>query len=191
MIEKYQEVINQANRYSKLIIDKIPQEKTLQLKDFIDINTGKLNANQSDENGIYPFFTCSENKSFINTYAFDCEAILVSGNGSQLGYTNYYQGKFNAYQRTYVLTGSKWFYIWYYALKFNIHEITSQAIGSAIPYLTKPMFEDFKIDVYQDDNINNALNENLKQITNLIFKTQYKIESLEKAKKQLLQKYFG
>ena len=115
----------------------------------------------------------------------------MSGNGSQLGYTNYYQGKFNAYQRTYVLTGSKWFYIWYYALKFNIHKITSQAIGSAIPYLTKPMFEDFKIDVYQDDNINNALNENLKQITNLIFKMQYKIESLEKAKKQLLNKYFG
>ncbi|HHF2284398.1 TPA: restriction endonuclease subunit S, partial [Haemophilus influenzae] len=65
------------------------------------ISTGKLNANAMDENGIYPFFTCNEKPYKINNYAFDMEAILISGNGSQVGHLNYFKGKFNAYQRTY------------------------------------------------------------------------------------------
>ncbi len=67
------------------------------------ITTGKLNANSMVENGIYPFFTCNANPFQIDTYAFDT-AIIVSGNGSQVGHINYYKGKFNAYQRTYVVS---------------------------------------------------------------------------------------
>ena len=70
----------------------------------LSIKTGKLNANEKDEDGIYPFFTCDAEPYKINTFAFDCEAILVTGNGSQVGHINYYKGKFNAYQRTYVLS---------------------------------------------------------------------------------------
>ena len=57
-----------------------------------------------NEQGRYPFFTCNEYPYKIDTYAFDTEAILISGNGSQVGHLNYYNGKFNAYQRTYVLS---------------------------------------------------------------------------------------
>lgn len=67
------------------------------------IKTGKLNANAMVENGKYPFFTCDANPFKIDTYAFDTEAIIVSGNGSQVGHINYYKGKFNAYQRTYII----------------------------------------------------------------------------------------
>lgn len=67
------------------------------------ITTGKLNANAMEDNGAYPFFTCNEEPYRINTYAFDLEAILISGNGSKVGHLNYYNGKFNAYQRTYIL----------------------------------------------------------------------------------------
>ena len=67
------------------------------------IKTGKLNANAMVEDGEYPFFTCDANPFKIDKYAFDTEAIIVSGNGSQVGHINYYNGKFNAYQRTYVL----------------------------------------------------------------------------------------
>lgn len=54
------------------------------------ITTGRLNANAMEENGIYPFFTCNEKPFKINNYAFDLEAILISGNGSQVGHLNYY-----------------------------------------------------------------------------------------------------
>ena len=67
------------------------------------IRTGKLDANARIENGEYPFFTCDANPYRIDKYAFDEEAILISGNGSQVGHINYYKGKFNAYQRTYVV----------------------------------------------------------------------------------------
>ena len=73
------------------------------LGDICSITTGKLDANAMVENGKYPFFTCAEEVFNIDNYAFDTEALLISGNGANLGYIHYYNGKFNAYQRTYVL----------------------------------------------------------------------------------------
>ena len=75
----------------------------MKLGDICQITTGKLDANAQVTNGMYPFFTCAEQPFQINTYAFDTEALLISGNGANLGYINYYKGRFNAYQRTYVL----------------------------------------------------------------------------------------
>ena len=69
------------------------------------ITTGKLDANAMVATGEYPFFTCAKEHYWIDNYAFDIEALLVSGNGANVGYIHYYSGKFNAYQRTYVLTG--------------------------------------------------------------------------------------
>ena len=68
------------------------------------ITTGKLDANAMVTDGDYPFFTCARESYRINKYAFDCEALLVSGNGANVGYVHYYKGKFNAYQRTYVIS---------------------------------------------------------------------------------------
>ena len=77
--------------------------KHARLGDICKITTGKLDANAQVENGLYPFFTCAEKPFRIDSFAFDTEALLISGNGANLGYINYYKGKFNAYQRTYVL----------------------------------------------------------------------------------------
>ena len=76
---------------------------TYLLGDICSITTGKLDANAMVEGGKYPFFTCAEEVFSIDNYAFDTEALLISGNGVNLGYIHYYNGKFNAYQRTYVL----------------------------------------------------------------------------------------
>jgi type I restriction enzyme S subunit len=67
------------------------------------ITTGKLDANAMVENGEYRFYTCAKEYYWIDRYAFDTEALLVSGNGANVGYIHHYRGKFNAYQRTYVL----------------------------------------------------------------------------------------
>jgi type I restriction enzyme S subunit len=69
------------------------------------ITTGKLDASAMKESGEYPFFTCAKEYCWIDKYAFDTEALLVSGNGANVGYVHHYDGKFNAYQRTYVLSG--------------------------------------------------------------------------------------
>ena len=69
------------------------------------ITTGKLDANAMRPDGEYPFFTCAREVYRIDKYAFDADALLVSGNGANVGYIHRYTGKFNAYQRTYVLLG--------------------------------------------------------------------------------------
>lgn len=77
--------------------------KEIKLGEICEIQNGKLNANAMIQGGRYKFFTCAKEVFEIDDYAFDTEAILVSGNGENVGYIHYFNGKFNAYQRTYVL----------------------------------------------------------------------------------------
>lgn len=121
------------------------------LAKLVRIRTGKLNANAMEEDGIYPFFTCDEKPYKINTYSFDTEAILVSGNGSQVGHINYFKGKFDAYQRTYIFSDfnskiSVLFLLHY--LKGYLREyIFKHSRKGSVPYITLPMLQDFTIPV--------------------------------------------
>ncbi|MBF8969974.1 restriction endonuclease subunit S [Streptococcus sp. NLN76] len=74
-----------------------------ELGEVCEIETGKLNANAAVENGMYPFFTTARDISRINSFRWDAEALLIAGNAN-VGDVKYYSGKFEAYQRTYVLT---------------------------------------------------------------------------------------
>jgi len=73
-----------------------------------DITTGKLNSNAAVVGGQYQFFTCSADTFRTNTYSFECEALLLAGNNASAVYPfKYFNGKFDAYQRTYVITPKK------------------------------------------------------------------------------------
>lgn len=117
----------------------------------IDITTGKLNANAMDKNGKYPFFTCDAQPYWINEYAFDKEAILVSGNGSQVGHINYYNGRFNAYQRTYILSGFissiNVFFLFYYLKCYFKQYIILNCRNGSVPYITLPILYNFEIPI--------------------------------------------
>ena len=65
------------------------------------IKTGKLDANAASKDGQYPFFTCAKYPTNIDSYAYNCECVLLAGNGNFD--VNYYDGKFEAYQRTYII----------------------------------------------------------------------------------------
>ena len=101
IIEKLQSLIKGIAQHC--IKESTSGNTYVKLGDICQITTGKLDANAQVDNGIYPFFTCAEQPFKIDSFAFDTEALLISGNGANLGYINYYNGKFNAYQRTYVL----------------------------------------------------------------------------------------
>lgn len=101
IIDKLQSLIKGIGRSCLTASDE--KGRWVTLKDICHITTGKLDANAMVEGGKYPFYTCAEQPFAINEYAFDTEALLISGNGANLGYINYYKGRFNAYQRTYVL----------------------------------------------------------------------------------------
>ena len=138
------------------------------LGDLCSITTGKLDANAMVENGKYPFFTCAEDTFRIDEYAFDTEALLISGNGANLGYIHYYNGKFNAYQRTYVLDkfSVEVMYLKYYLETFLNQRINQEVNVGNTPYIVLSTLTKMKInipDISQQRNIINVLsNLNLK-----------------------------
>ena len=113
------------------------------LSEFLPVITGKKDANVA-KGGVYPFFSCSQDYSWTDEYSFDGSAILVAGNGDFN--VKMYVGKFEAYQRTYVLIPYNPSYTaWlYYAVKYHLKEITSAARGSVIKFITKGNLADFK-----------------------------------------------
>jgi type I restriction enzyme S subunit len=123
-------------------IGPIPESwEVVRLGELVNFVTGKLNSNAAVEGGKYPFFTCSKETFWINDYAFDTEAILLSGNNAQAIYSvKHYKGKFNAYQRTYVITIKDTSRISYrflaQMLSRSLERLRTISIGSSTKYLT-------------------------------------------------------
>ena len=109
-----------------------------QLGTLCSIKTGKKDVNEGSQNGAYPFFTCSRDVHASDSYSFDTEAILIAGNGA-VGETKLYRGKFEAYQRTYVLDGfEEDLDFIFYVLKGSLAEALSKVVsGSTMPYIRK------------------------------------------------------
>lgn len=113
------------------------------LSEFLPVITGKKDANVA-KGGPYPFFSCSQDYGWTDDYSFEGNAILVAGNGDFN--VKMYNGKFEAYQRTYVLIPHNPQYTaWlFYAVKYHLNDITSAARGSVIKFITKGNLADFR-----------------------------------------------
>jgi type I restriction enzyme, S subunit len=132
--------------------------KIKSLGEYFPIVTGKKNANIADTSGNYKFFTCSKEIFQTLDYSFDAEAILVAGNGDFN--VKYYKGKFEAYQRTYVLVPYKPILtgLLYYSIKYNLPLITASSRGSVISFITKGSIENFHITMPDDESLNHVAN---------------------------------
>ncbi len=103
---------------------------SIPLSNACDITTGKMDANQAVKNGEFPFFTCSSMPDTIDSFAFDEDAVLVAGNNAQGNFhVSRFKGKFNAYQRTYVLTAKPNFDIdfVFYSLKLELKRLKDRS----------------------------------------------------------------
>ena len=107
------------------------------LGNYVNIKTGKLDANAASENGKYPFFTCAITPLKIDTYSYDCECVLVAGNGDLN--VKYYSGKFDAYQRTYIIESKNKNNLFprylYYFLEQYVETLRKESIGGVIKYI--------------------------------------------------------
>lgn len=120
------------------------------VKDFLEVITGKEDANHATIKGIYPFFTCSNDVLRCDDYKFEGKAILIAGNGDFN--IKYYEGKFNAYQRTYVLIPNKEENIGliYLSSLKTLQKFKAGANGSIVKFITKSDVEN--INVYDSKN---------------------------------------
>ncbi len=107
------------------------------LGNFVKIRTGKLDANASSPDGEYPFFTCSKKPLKISSYSYDCKCVLVAGNGDLN--VKYYEGKFDAYQRTYIIESKDESvldtrYLYWFLFKY-VEKLRELSIGGVIKYI--------------------------------------------------------
>ena len=158
-IQSCSETIKERKREKVALLNQLFSQK-LRFPQFLDewqqttlgeictIKTGKLDANAMIEGGRYPFFTCAKQTYQTDTYSFSGEAILVAGNG-EVGLTKYYNGKFNAYQRTYVLQSLRRDIILRLIRNYIDHALPKRIVsllnGSAMPYITLSTLRDMPL----------------------------------------------
>lgn len=122
--------------------------RTIKLTSACNITTGKLDSNAAVENGEYPYFTCAPDPLRIDTYAFEGDVILLAGNNASGNFhCQRYNGKFNAYQRTYVITAKEGYDIDYifYNLLINLQMLKKKAQGSQTKFLTMEILNGFEL----------------------------------------------
>ena len=152
----------------------------VKLGELVKIRTGKLDANAASENGEYPFFTCSKEPLRISTYSYDCECILVAGNGDLN--VKYYNGKFDAYQRTYIIksNGDERLYLpyLYYFMTLYIQELRKISIGGVIKYIKLGNLTDVEISL-PDIEEQKVACKKLEKIENITDKKESQLSCLD------------
>lgn len=130
---------------TRLCPDGVPYKK---LGDLCKIETGRLNANKAVDNGAYPFFTTAEKTSRIDSYRWDTEALLIAGNAN-VGSVKHYTGKFEAYQRTYVLTNFNQDinvrFLFHFTRTFLKKYLSNKSNSAAMTYIVLSTLKNFEI----------------------------------------------
>ena len=164
----------------------------VKLGELVKIRTGKLDANAASENGEYPFFTCSKEPLRISTYSYDCECILVAGNGDLN--VKYYNGKFDAYQRTYIIksNGDERLYLpyLYYFMTLYIQELRKISIGGVIKYIKLGNLTDVEISL-PDIEEQKVACKKLEKIKNITDKKESQLSCLDNLIKARFVEMFG
>lgn len=181
---KYQEAVSQS-----ILTGLAPKS----LMDVFDFTTGKLDSNAAEEHGIYPFFTCAKETYAINSFAFDMEALLLAGNNANGDYSvKHYCGKFNAYQRTYVIqlkNKSNSYGYFRFALENLLLDLKRFSKGSNTKYLTLGILADQKL-VEPPPNLQNSFEKIYKAVEILKIKMEKQFLELDVLHQSLTSKYF-
>lgn len=155
--------------------------------DVTPIKTGKKDANFGTADGAYPFFTCAQEPIKAPSFSFDTSAIILAGNGDFN--VKLYRGKFEAYQRTYVLEANnqEMLYLLYFCISENMNKLATGASGSTIKFLTKGMIE--SLDIYEPSKIIiGSFNKIIEPIQGQKEYLQSQIRLLIEARNRLLSK---
>lgn len=170
------------------IVDGVPEGwKKVGLAKIAPIVTGKKDANFGIDSGKYLFFTCAQEPIKAPSYSFDCDAVILAGNGDFN--VKLYRGQFEAYQRTYVFSphNSDNLYLLYYAVKDSMRQLFQGASGSTIKFLTKRMLEEILVFV-PDGDILIRFNQNCESFQKKIEALKIQISLAQEACHRLLPK---
>ena len=178
-------------RFVEMFYDK--GYPVLKWNDVFNTTTGKLDSNAAVDGGAYPFFTCSKEVLRIDDYAFEEEALLLAGNNAAGKYdVKYYSGKFNAYQRTYVLTlKENWSYrLFQYQLEDKLAYLQQQSLGGLTKYLTLKILGELEF-IIPPKKQQDKFDLFIKQVDKSKVAVQKALDDTQLLFNSLMQKYFG
>lgn len=119
------------------------------LGEITHVKTGKRNNQDKMETGEFPFFVRSETVERIDSYSYDCEAILVPGEGNIGNIFHYINGKFDVHQRVYAITqfaenvSGKYVHLWM-RMNFGAHAMQN-TVKATVDSLRLPTFQNFQL----------------------------------------------
>jgi type I restriction enzyme S subunit len=119
------------------------------LGEVCEISTGKSNTEDAVENGQYAFFDRSKVIKKSTKYLFDCDAIIVAGEG-QTFLPKFYSGKFDLHQRAYAIFNFNKNVSVQYVYKYLIHfhkYFEEVAVGATAKSLRLRHFQDLPIPI--------------------------------------------
>ena len=158
------------------------------------ITTGKLNSEAATIDGEYPFFTCSQETYKTNTYAFNQEAVLLAGNNASAIYPlKIYKGKFNAYQRTYVISSNNKLisnYQIYFDLKNKLEEFKGISFGTTTKFLTMTILNPIELHIFSEKD-SSELTKQLKTCFDEITINQKELIKLNDLKQLIISRISG
>jgi type I restriction enzyme S subunit len=170
------------------------KQRTATLGELVTFRTGKLDSNAAVPNGLYPFFTCSQETLRTNTYSFDTECVLLAGNNANgIFPLKYFNGKFDAYQRTYIVKPRDQSVLTtkflYYALRPKLSEFRSVSTGAATKFLTLTILNATEITL-PPISAQRRVAEILSAYDDLIENNQRRIGLLEQMARAIYREWF-
>ena len=164
-------------------------------KSISTIQTGKKDANYGSDEGKYPFFTCAAESIRCHGYSFDCRAILLAGNGD-INNISRYNGKFEAYQRTYVVKIAEplcfdYIFYWFKYRWFDFNK--GKMFGTAIPYIRLGNLQEFPTPIpplAEQQRIVDRIESLFAKLDEAKEKAQAVVDSFETRKSAILHKAF-
>lgn len=164
-------------------------------KSISTIQTGKKDANYGSDEGKYPFFTCAAEPIRCHGYSFDCRAILLAGNGD-INNISRYNGKFEAYQRTYVVKIAEplcfdYIFYWFKYRWFDFNK--GKMFGTAIPYIRLGNLQEFPTPIpplAEQQRIVDRIESLFSKLDEAKEKAQAVVDSFETRKAAILHKAF-
>jgi len=175
-------------RFPEFVKDGVWEEK--ELSDVCEITNGKANAQDHIEEGLYPLFDRSEIIKATNNYIFDCEAVIIPGEGMRF-IPKYYEGKFNLHQRAYALKDFSCIgQFVYYSMFHRSNLISQKAVQSTVLSLRLPILQSFPIEIPSNPQEQQKIASCLSSLDELIAAHNDKLEVLKDHKKGLMQNLF-
>ena len=159
-------------------------------KNLMKIETGSRNTEHKSDNGKYLFFVRSQQVEHIDSYHYDCEAVLTAGDGVGTGKVfHYINGKFDAHQRVYVMSQFKdisgRFFYNYFKENFG-NEVAKYTAKSSVDSVRRDMIAEMLIPVPSPEE-QQKIAEALSDMDNLISSLEKLIEKKKAIKQGAMQ----